>query len=557
MPMKHVHDPTAMTKARTASPPPTDVDVAIIGAGTAGLMAGAALSARGVRVALFDPHYVAGGCATQFSRGSNLDRYCFDIGLHYVGDCGPAGAMPTLLESVGVKVDFESMDRDGFDTLIFPDLRFQIPANLELYRERLLDLFPVEKKGIDRYVQLVEQVSRIGQRIENNAGKLSLRTLIEIIASGRTLAFNQKATMKQFLDSCTQDPKLRAVILGQNGDYALPPSEVAAVLHCGLAAHYFKGAYYPQGGGQIMSDRLAESIEARGGSIHLRCGIESILVEDGRAVGVRTEVRRGAQHEVRAKSVLSSADLKRTLLELLPRDHLPSAWRKRTDAYQMAGALFMTFLGVEGDLRDDGMRATNYWQFDDYDVEAAYQRARRSDTIETAGCYITSASIKDPNTMGHAPEGKTNVEVMSLVEGDPRKWCVQPGAIDGWRYKKSEHYRELKQRIEDDMVRRFLTVFPSAKDRICFRESATPVSHSRYTRASAGTGYGLACTPEQFLERRPNYEGPIDGLFLCGVSTRAGHGIVGAMLGGHHAAKVVAKALGAPHDTPIDLPTSS
>jgi phytoene dehydrogenase-like protein len=534
-----------MTKARTAALPPQQVDVAIIGAGTAGLMAGAELSARGLRVAIFDPHYVAGGCATQFSRTLGGERYCFDIGLHYVGDCGAEGVMPKLLAGVGIDVDFRPMDADGFDTLIFPDLRFRIPASLEIYRERLLDLFPSEKRGIDRYVRFVEQVGRIGQRIEKNGGRLSAGALFEILTRGRLLAFNQKATIGQFLDSCTKDAKLRAVILGQNGDYALPPSEVAAVLHAGLAAHYFKGAYYPRGGGQIISDRLAESIEARGGSIHLRCGIETILVEDGRAVGVRSEARKGVQHEVRAKAVLSAADLKRTLLELLPREHLPEKWRRRSESYQMAGALFMTFLGVEGDLTDDGMRATNYWQFDDYDFESAYQRARRSDSITPSGCYITSASLKDPGTSGHAPAGKTSLEVMSLVEGDPRKWGVDVNTIEAWRYKKSDAYLEIKQRVEDDMVRRFGELFPSAKDRICFRESATPVSHSRYTRASGGTGYGLACTPQQFLDQRPGYRGPIEGMYLCGVSTRAGHGIVGAMLGGHHAAKSIAHALGA------------
>ncbi|MDP6484533.1 MAG: hypothetical protein QGH70_11905, partial [Nitrospinota bacterium] len=34
----------------------------------------------------------------------------------------------------------------------------------------------------------------------------------------------------------------------------------------GLAVHYFRGAYYPKGGGQIISDKIADAIEAAGGS---------------------------------------------------------------------------------------------------------------------------------------------------------------------------------------------------------------------------------------------------------------------------------------------------
>ena len=41
----------------------------------------------------------------------------------------------------------------------------------------------------------------------------------------------------------------------------LPPSQVAAVLHAGLSNHYFHGAYYPRGGGQAISDLLADEIE--------------------------------------------------------------------------------------------------------------------------------------------------------------------------------------------------------------------------------------------------------------------------------------------------------
>jgi phytoene dehydrogenase-like protein len=487
---------------------------------------------------------VAGGCATQFARGSGSQQYCFDVGLHYIGDCAEDGAIPRLMRGVGADVEFVAMDDDGFDTLVFPDFRFRIPANLELYRERLLDGFPSQRRGIDRYVRLVRELMLIGQQVEQQGGKLRASTLLQVAMHGRLLAANQRTTIGQFLDGCTHDPKLRAVMLGQHGDYALPPSEVSALLHAGLAAHYFKGAYYPKGGGQVLADALAAIVEECGGSIHLRRGVSRILIEDGRAVGVCTEARkRDDACEVRADMVISNADIRRTMLELVGREHLPMAWRDRVYRFRMAGALFMTYLGVRGDLRDDGMTATNFWQFDDYDTEGLYRSMRESQTVEPRAAYITSASIKDPETASHAPDGVTNVEVMTLVDGDPRKWGVQPDAIEPWSYKKGDGYLEVKRRVEDDMIDRLDALFPGSRERVVFRESATPVTHSRYTRATAGTGYGLAATPDQFMQSRPGYRGPIDGLFLCGASTRAGHGIVGAMLGGHHCARYVKRTL--------------
>ena len=523
---------------------PEKVDVAIVGAGMGGLMAGAYLSKNGYKVACFDHHYVAGGCTTHFARGFQGDKYHFDVGLHYIGDCGPEGAIPRLLRGVGVEIEYQELDPDGFDTLVFPDFTFKIPSNVELYRERLIEMFPKEKKGIDRYLRLMKEVDDVGGAFEKNNNKMSLNLALKVLTSGRLLARYQNATMAEFLDSCTNDIRLRAILLGQHGDYALPPSEVSVLLHLGLANHYFKGAYYPVGGGQVLSNELADVIEANGGSIHLRCGIDKILVEDGQVVGVRTEPKRDVVHEIRANQVICNADIKRMTTDLLDPNDLPPTWVKRVEGFKMAGALFMTCLSVDTDMREKGMRATNYWQSDHYDVEAAYQSFKENETPSLSGCYITSATLKDPGNVHHAPEGTTNIEVMSLVPGNFSKWGVKPEEIDNWDYKKNERYLDIKNALEEDSIRRLEELFPGTKEHILFKESATPITQTRYTRASGGTSYGISATPDQFLKQRPGFRGPLKQLYLCGASTRSGHGIVGAMNSGLQAARRVAKDQG-------------
>lgn len=535
---------SSVARSRARSPLPDSVDVAIIGAGPGGLTAAGYLSRLGLRTAVFDSHYVAGGCATQFARGPKSQRYHFDIGLHYVGDCTQDGLIPRMLADIGVNVDFLEMDPDGFDTFVFPDFRFRVPADLDLYRQRLVSLFPSERAGIDRYVKFVQQVDRIGRSMANRGGRLSAAVALEVLLFGRLLARYQNATLGALLDTVTQNPQLRAVIAGQNGDYGLPPSRVSAVLHAGLAAHYFRGAYYPRGGGQILADSIAAAVEQRGGSIHLRRGISHILVENGRAVGVRTEPRDGESSEIRAKVVLSNADLKRTLLELIPPGVLPTEVLHNAQKYEMAAAIFLTCLGVKADLRAMGMQVTNYWQFDTYDMESLYREANQKTSPEVGACYITSATMKDPANPHHAPEGIYNVEVMTLVPGNPRLWGVEPGHASAWDYKRDDDYVSRKLAVENQMIDRLDNLFPGTKDHVVFRESATPVTHSRFTRATDGTGYGLAAIPSQFMKNRPGYRGPIQGLYFCGASTRAGHGIVGAMMSGKHAAAKIAADLG-------------
>jgi phytoene dehydrogenase-like protein len=530
---------TTITKSerrRAHLPVPEEVDVAIVGSGLGGLVAAAYLARRGLRVSVFEAHYVAGGCATQFTRGGKRNRYRFDVGLHYIGDCGEDGTIPRILRDLGITLEYEELDPDGFDTLVFPDFRFRIPADVDQYRQRLVDLFPHERRGIERYVKILRGVMLATRLMEKGP---SWRSALPLLPYALALYQNQRRTMKETLDSCVRDPRLRAVFLGQSGDYGLPPSEVSAMLHLGLAGHYFRGAYYPKGGGQVIADRIAESVEKAGGQIHLRRPVQKILVEDGRVRGLRLEPRAGEPaRDVRARMVLSNADLRMTLERLVGPEHLPASWVARAKQMKMGGAIFMTFLGIKADLGALGMKKTNYWQFDDYDVEALYQDARRDGPIRGGACYVTSASLKEPGG-DHAPAGVSNVEVMTLVPGEARRWGVTHEDAEAWSYRETALYQETKARLEEEMIARLEKMFPGSASAIVFRESATPVTHTRFTRATDGTGYGLAASPEQFMDKRPGYRGPIEGLYFTGASTRAGHGIVGAMMGGEKAAQRV------------------
>uniref|UniRef100_A0A7S3ANH1 Amine oxidase domain-containing protein n=1 Tax=Haptolina ericina TaxID=156174 RepID=A0A7S3ANH1_9EUKA len=366
------------------------------------------------------------------------------------------------------------------------------------------------------------------------------------MTSGRLMSQFQNSTLSAFLDTCTSNVQLRAAITGQNGNYGIPPKEVSTMLHCGLVGHYFKGAYYPKGGGQRMSDRLAEVIEANGGSVHLRRKADHILVdESGSAVGVRTATRRGKTFEIRARAVVGAGDLARLYSSLLPSSAVSQEASSRVKGGQNAEGLLNTCIALDISAEEltskYGMRASNYWCFDSYDADELYESVRSAEQARgTFGCYITSASLKDPETL-HAPEGMSTVEVLTVVPQDVSKWGVTEEELSSGIYRSNATYKQLKAETEEAMVGRLEAQFPGVTQHITFKESSTPLSHNRFT--FGGTAYGLAATPGQFMNNRHGFRGPVQNLFVCGHSTRTGHGIAGAMMGGQRVAGYVHKHL--------------
>ncbi len=521
---------------RFRDPVAEEYDVVVVGAGPGGLVTAALLARAGKRVLVLDGHYVAGGNATVFKRKTSEGSFEFDVGIHYLGDCGPNGFIPRLLSACGAEsVRFRPMHAD-LEQITFPDFDFSIPHDKETFRDRLLERFPSERAGIDRYFRFLDQVDRM-QAASHRSGKWG--QLFALLRSPLVARYANKS-FGDFLDSCTDDLKLRAVMTAQHGTYTVAPSRVSALLHAGLQNHYFvDGGWYPEGGGQVMSDRLAEAVEEAGGHIRLRSTVGRILVENGRATGVVFNNKHLGELTVRASQVVSNADLKRTVFELVGAEHFPEEYARATDGYEMALPLFIVYLGLDIPASELPYGNANRWLFDDYDYDAAYARMNRGEMPDDPFIYIATASHKDPDNPELAPEGHTNMQVMTGCPADLAFWGATTESLADGSYEASEQYKAAKNRITEACIAQAERVVPGIGEHIVFQEAATPLTHTRYTRSSGGTSYGIAATPAQFLQKRPPAKTPVAGLYLAGASTRAGHGIAGSMLSGVYAADAV------------------
>jgi len=519
---------------RVVPPVPEHPDVVVIGSGLSGLTAAAYLAAIGQEVLVLEQYDVAGGCSQTFRR---KNQWQFDVGLHYIGGV-KTGEIARILRGLGLRdrIEFPELDPDGFDTLIFSDLEFRVPKGWDNYVARLVETFPDEEEGI-RGVTDVLRNTMAELREVGIPGKDT--DLADYVQRAPTVVSWGMRSMTELLDEYYVSEKARAVILGQAGDYATPPSRTPVTLHAGVLDHYLQeGAFYVRGGGQELAGQLVDLIHRNGGRVRTHAEVKHIATErDGEGYRV-TGVELAGGELIPTGNVVATGDIKHLFLELLDEEAVPEEIRTTVEGYRMATPLVTVYLGLDFDVSEK-MPATNLWLHSRYDPEAYYDAVQNGEFDSEPPVYISSATAKDPGHEGHAPPGCSTVELMTWATPDPAAWGVDES--DGApKYSRQASYREAKDRITEQLIDRAETVLGELRPHILWKEAATPMTQTRYTLSTGGSSYGIELATDQFGPLRLEYKTPIEGLVLGGVSSRRGHGIVGAMASGVESASAVA-----------------
>lgn len=500
-----------------------DFDVIVIGSGMGGMTTAAALARFDHKVLLLEQAHKIGGLTHTFTRNG----FRWDVGLHYCGLFGPDQFAGRTLDWLsGGAIKFSSVGTI-YDTLHFPD-GFEVPVSrpVEAYKAELNERFPDSAAEIDAYFEALESAEEAIHMVGAE------RAMPEPIRAAHFWWNRRKIkrwcgrTTKEVIDSLITDPKLAAVLSSQWGTYGGNPEEASFAFHALITGHYLNGARYPDGGAASIAKGLVPVIEAAGGAARAATAVAEILIEDGKAVGVRT----ADDEEIRARVIVSAIGAGETVRRLLPDSIRQQDWAKEISTFKPSICHFDLFLGFEGDIERAGATRSNHWFYNSWDVSNAIWSGGKDEPIPMI--FVSFGSLKDA---AHDPGPAQRYTGDVLVWTD---WSAVSAFADGGADEQPEEWAAFKQRVEDQIMQRFAQEFPDLAPLVAYCELGTPLATAEFTGHAKGGFYGVETTPRRLLTDALKARTPVPGLFLSGQDVMS-PGIAGALSGGMFGAGAV------------------
>jgi all-trans-retinol 13,14-reductase len=495
-------------------------DAIVIGSGIGGLTAAALLSRHAAKkVLVLERHYTAGGYTHSFQRPG----YSWDVGVHYIGDLqDPASPLRAAFDHLtNGQLEWAPMP-DVYDRISIGGRTFEFPTGLERLRARLKDYFPSDAGAVDRYLAAVQSAQKAsGLYFAEKAVPQPIARLAGSLMRAPFLRWASQTTL-DVLHRFTQNEELIAVLTAQWGDYGLPPAQSSFGMHAIVSAHYFNGASYPIGGASRIAEAITPAIERNGGKVVVSADVQEIIIENGRATGVRMVDGR----EFHTDLVVSDAGARNTLQRLVrePQPSLLPAIKDVAGIPASVGHLSL-YMGVKQTARDLGLNGTNLWIYPSGAHDANVARFLQDPTAPFPVVYVSFPSAKDPEFERNHP-GRATLEAVVFA---PYEWFAR-WEDSRWKHRAAEYdafKKALADRIQSEVERNV----PAVAGKIDRAELSTPLTTRHFMNYQQGEAYGLAATPERFRLRSLTPHTPIRNLYLTGQDV-ASLGVAGALFGG-------------------------
>ncbi len=480
-------------------------DIVIIGSGMGGLVSANILAREGKTVCVLEKNNQFGGNLQTFVR----EKTIFDTGVHYLGGLLKGQNLYRYFDYLDILdgLHFKKLDEDGFDIITFDDDDTKYPhaqghAN---FASHLKLKFPEETDAIDTYCEKLKEVCQKFPLYNLEAGK-PYHENSDLFALGA----------KAYIDTLTDNKRLRAVLAGSNLLYAGEPDKTPFYVHALSVNSFIESSYRCADGGSQITKMLIRRLKENGGDAFKHQEVTRINVNDKKAVSVTTKTGQ----EIKAGLFISNIDPKRTL-NLTEGEPFRKSFTQRIEKMESTISAFSIHIV----LKPKSFKYLNHNYYHSKDLDAVWNGHKYTQENWPLSYMVSMGVRKNQDEWG---DQMTAISYMRFDEVIP--WAKTFNTVAD-KNDRGETYAEFKAKKKEIFLNELEKKFPNIRECIQSIHTSTPLSYRDYIGCHRGGMYGYVKDVENPLKSFISPRTKVENLYFTGQSLNM-HGILGVTISG-------------------------